>query len=130
MKSPSRSKTKTHKRKAAYARGRSAEWLAAAWLMLKGYRLLYWRSKTKVGEIDLIMRRRKQIIFVEVKARNTHENAAASIDALNQQRVIRAAQWFMRAHVHYAEYDFRFDAVTISCYSLPHHIPHAFSMST
>ncbi|HQR90490.1 MAG TPA: hypothetical protein PLH31_14755, partial [Caulobacter sp.] len=33
--------------------GRRAEVLAAAWLMLKGYRILGFRLPTPLGEIDL-----------------------------------------------------------------------------
>lgn len=104
-----------------------SEWLACFLLMLKGYRLLYWRYRTKVGEIDLIMRRKKLVIFVEVKARKNKEVAAYSVHSRNQERVIRAAKWFLHAHPHYGNFDFRFDAVLVSCYVLPHHIPHAFS---
>ncbi|MFZ4541714.1 MAG: YraN family protein [Rickettsiales bacterium] len=46
-----------------------AEYAALAYLTLKCYRLVAMRYKTGGGEIDLIMRRRKTILFVEVKAR-------------------------------------------------------------
>lgn len=118
----------TKRRKAANRAGVLAEWLACIWLMLKGYRLLCMRYKTKVGEIDLIMRRGKTIVFVEVKARRTHEDAAASIHRANQQRVMRAAQWFLCAHPAYGTHHFRFDVVTVSCYVRLQHVPNAFSL--
>ncbi len=37
--------------------------------MVKGYRPLAWRVKTRRGEIDLIMRSGRRIVFVEVKTR-------------------------------------------------------------
>ena len=44
-------------RQKAYRRGHRGEWLAAAALMLKGYRILARRHRTRFGEIDLIARR-------------------------------------------------------------------------
>ena len=39
---------------AARLSGRRAEWTAALWLMLKGYRILGFRLKTRQGEVDLL----------------------------------------------------------------------------
>ncbi|RUU12811.1 hypothetical protein EOD08_31035, partial [Mesorhizobium sp. M6A.T.Ca.TU.002.02.2.1] len=44
-------------RRQAYRRGHRSEWLAAAALMVKGYRILARRHRTRFGEIDLIARR-------------------------------------------------------------------------
>ena len=38
-------------------------------LMLKGYRIVARRHRTKLGEIDLIARRGDLVLIVEVKAR-------------------------------------------------------------
>ena len=43
--------------------------------MVKGYRIVARRFKTKAGEVDLIARRGDLIVLVEVKAR-TSEQAA------------------------------------------------------
>ncbi len=45
------------RRHKAYRRGHRSEWLAALALMLKGYRIVARRYRTKLGEIDLIARR-------------------------------------------------------------------------
>lgn len=115
------------KRRRSYWRGIAAEWVACLYLMCKGYRPLARRFKTPVGEIDLIMKRGGTVVFVEVKARKSHSDAAASIHAGNQARVVQAAQWFVQTRPKLAALAFRFDAVTVSCYMMPHHIPHAFS---
>src|SRR5262245_23358717 len=52
---------------ARYRRGRLSEWLAAAVLLGKGYRLLGRRIRTPFGEIDLIALRGRRLAFVEVK---------------------------------------------------------------
>ena len=59
--------------------GAVAEWLAIAFLTLKGYRMLSRRYGGKGGEIDLIARRGNAIIFVEVKARAVMADAATAI---------------------------------------------------
>ncbi len=49
--------------------GRRAELLAAAWLMLKGYRILGFRLKTPQAEIDLLAWKRGVLAVFEVKRR-------------------------------------------------------------
>ena len=120
----------THRKKQAYRKGLIAEWLALAWLMLKGYRPCAWRYKTPVGEIDLIMRRGQTLAFVEVKARQNKADALAAITPKNQQRVARAAQYYLQAHPEMASQNLRLDAVVIPWYGLPHHMQHAFQLSS
>lgn len=110
-----------------YRRGFGAERSAALWLMLKGYRILAARYKTPLGEIDLVARRGGVLAFVEVKGRARHADAAASIHARNQARVVRAAQWWLAAHPHHADCTIRFDALTVAWYRWPHHLPGAFA---
>ena len=45
------------KRRRAFRRGHAAEYLAAAYLLCKGYRILAIRHRTSLGEIDLIARK-------------------------------------------------------------------------
>ncbi|MFW5833612.1 MAG: YraN family protein, partial [Pseudomonadota bacterium] len=52
-------------------RGHDAEARAAWWLRLKGFRILACRYRTPVGEIDLVARRGRLLVFVEVKYRAT-----------------------------------------------------------
>jgi putative endonuclease len=55
-------------RRRALGRGQVSEYLAALYRMLKGYRIVALRYRTKLGEIDIIAKR-NLAIFVEVKAR-------------------------------------------------------------
>ena len=114
------------KRIKAYRLGHRAELLALLSLMLKGYLPLYRRYRTPVGEIDLILRRGKTLVFVEVKARPTHDNAAHAVHITNQSRVVRAAQYFLSRHPSCAAYEMRFDVCLIAWYSWPQHRTHAF----
>lgn len=109
-----------------YRRGHRAEWVAMLWLALRGYRPLARRYKTPLGEIDLILRRGRTLLFVEVKGRARHADAAEAVHTQNRQRVVRAAQWFLSARPDLADCVVRFDVCLVAWYRLPHHIPHAF----
>jgi putative endonuclease len=125
MRAPSHSAKNERQRR--HRKGLVAEHLAAWHLRLRGWRIVAQRFKTPVGEIDLIARRGKQLAFIEVKARRHRHDAASAIHIKNQQRVVRAAQWFLSAHPKYADYTQRFDACLVPWYSWPQFITHAFS---
>jgi putative endonuclease len=112
----------TETRRKAYRSGRSAEWLAAWWLRLKGYRIVAAGFKTPVGEIDLIARRGRTLVFVEVKVRPSKGQAADAITARQQARIARAAGWFLSARPDFAAFTCRFDAVLMVSRHLPTHV--------
>jgi putative endonuclease len=116
-------------RVAAFQTGLSAESLAAAFLMAKGYRILTRRFRTPHGEIDLIAKRRNLLAFVEVKARATLDEAAYAVTPRQQARIINAAQAWLVAHPDHAEFELRFDAILIAPRRLPRHLLAAFDAS-
>lgn len=117
-------------RRARERLGRRAEWSAAVCLLLKGYRILTMRHKTPQGEIDIIARRGQRLLFVEVKGRSDRTLAAEAVHIRNQQRVVRAAQWYLQAHPELAGLEVRFDVCLVAWYRWPHHIPNAFGAMT
>ena len=79
----------------AHVFGLRAEWIALAWLTLRGYRILARRYSAAGGEIDIIARRGTTVAFVEVKARPILDEAAIAIDEIKTadallQRAARA----------------------------------------
>jgi putative endonuclease len=116
-------------RVAAFRTGLSAESRAAAFLMAKGYRILAKRFRTPYGEIDLVVRKRNLLAFVEVKARASLDEAAYAVTPRQQQRIIAAAQAWLMAHPEHAEFDMRFDAMLIAPKRLPRHLLAAFDAS-
>lgn len=116
-------------RVAAFRTGLSAESRAAAYLMAKGYRILAKRFRTPYGEIDLVVRKRNLIAFVEVKARASLDDAAWAVTPRQQQRIVNAAQAWLMAHPEHAEFDMRFDAMLIAPRRLPRHLLAAFDAS-
>jgi putative endonuclease len=123
-------KTAAPERVAAFRTGLSAEARAAAYLMAKGYRILAKRFRTPHGEIDLVARRRNVVVFVEVKARASLDEAAYAVTPRQQRRIIDAAQGWLMAHPEHAEFDLRFDAMLIAPRRLPRHLLAAFDAST
>lgn len=103
---------KNHKLQ-TYDKGLKAERWASIWLRLKGYKILQTRYKTPVGEVDLIAKKRNVLVFVEVKARQTHDKALESITPHMRARIARAASYYMARHSKYAGCDMRFDLVTV-----------------
>ncbi len=113
-------------RRVTERRGRSAETLALAALMLKGYRPLGTRFRAAGGEIDLIVRRGDTVAFVEVKARGTLMAAQGAIDAQKVARFSRAARAWISRHAACDAATFRADAVFVSPGSWPRHVVDAF----
>ena len=117
-------------RVAAFRTGLSAEIRAAAYLMAKGYRIMAKRFRTPYGEIDIVARRRSLLVFVEVKARASLDDAAYAVTPRQQQRIIDAAQAWLMAHPEHADFDLRFDVMLITPRHLPRHLSAAFDAST
>jgi len=117
-------------RVAAFRTGVSAEARAAAYLTVKGYRILAKRFRTPYGEIDIVARKRGLLAFVEVKARASLDEAAYAVTPRQQARIIDAAQAWLMAHPEHAEYELRFDAMLIAPRRLPRHLLAAFDAST
>ncbi len=113
-------------RQKAERRGRFAESLAAFYLGLKGYRVVARRFKSPVGEIDLIMRRRDVIAFVEVKNRADLDTAALAVTPFARRRLLRAAEAYIGRHPDIAALTLRFDVVLIAPGRWPRHLVDAF----
>jgi putative endonuclease len=114
------------KTQTGYARGLQAEKWASWYLRVKGYRILAMRYKTHLGEIDIVAKRGRVLVFVEVKLRNRMQAAAEAIHAQNQTRVRRAAELYLQKYPRYTGCDLRFDAVMLAPYQWPRHIENAF----
>ena len=80
--------------------GAAGEKIAETWLRKKGYRILDRNWKTRQGEIDLVCKDKKTLVFVEVKTRR-QEGMTLPGEALTkekQKRLIQAASAYMSAH--------------------------------
>ena len=94
--------------------GKLGEDLACTELRRRGYDILHRRYRTRHGEIDIIARHQRTIVFVEVKARSGTEfgGSAAAVTALKQHRVVRMATDYL-ARQGLLDSPCRFDVVTV-----------------
>jgi putative endonuclease len=113
-------------RRAAEARGRKGEGLAALMLALKGYRVLGKRVRTHAGELDLVARAPSGVIcFIEVKARPAAAEAAEAVAPRQRERIARAASLYLGARPGLRHKGVRFDAILIAPRSWPRHLKDA-----
>jgi len=110
------------RRVASEQSGRLAEWLAAALLVLKGYRILARRRRTPWGEIDLVAVRGRRLSFVEVKHRRTRADAEASLTPSQTARLHDAAEHWLAARRRYRDHDIAFDALLVMPWRWPVHL--------
>ena len=123
---PSPSKPKSNARIAAEGFGHRGEALASLYLAAKLYRVVGRRVKTPVGEIDLIVRRFGVTVFVEVKTRGRAGTEGEALEAVNQRRIVRAAEYYIARNPHLAATPLRFDVIFLARGKWPRHIVNAF----
>lgn len=104
----------------AYQKGLWAERLAELFLRLKGYRCLQRRYKTPLGEIDLVMRKGKYLVGVEVKARAKHHDAVDCLQISQQRRITQALELFQVRHNHYHHCALRCDFILLVGFKMCH----------
>ncbi|MER2534872.1 MAG: YraN family protein [Rhizobiaceae bacterium] len=110
----------------AYRRGHRGEWLAAAALMLKGFRIVERRYRTRLGEIDLIARRGDLVLIVEVKVRATLREAMEAIGRQSETRIEAAADVWLARQPDFSRLSVRFDMVAVLPRRWPVHVPNVF----
>ena len=78
--------------------GRLGERAAKRHLKQAGLKFLYANFKGEQGEIDLVFREGKVLVFVEVKARSSESWArpAAAVNAAKQRRIVATAREYVR----------------------------------
>ena len=107
------------RRRWAHRRGQWAESLCVLHLRLRGYRILARRYRTRVGEIDIIARRRRPVAAIEVKARNTEHDALEAVTCRQRVRICRALGHFQAGRPDLADCDWRFDVMWVGSPASP-----------
>lgn len=115
--------------KNSYVSGKFAEFIAKCYLGLLGYFVIASRYSVgrglSAGEVDIIAKRGKTIVFIEVKKRATLPLAMESIFSRQQARIYNSAEVFIAKHPKYASFDCRFDAICFNKYYFFRHIKNA-----
>ena len=112
------------KREIAEQRGRRGEGFAAWWLRLQGWRIVARRVKTPRGEIDLVARRGRTVVFVEVKWRATVIERDRAIDAYRLRRVAACVEVVAHRFAKPAD-TVRIDVLLLAPRRWPRHIVNA-----
>src|SRR5512134_4081862 len=95
--------------------GDAAESAAARHLLAHGCTLVARNARYPEGELDLIVRERDVLVFVEVRMRSSRSygGPASSVDRYKQKRLLRAAQHWLLQHCGERWPACRFDVVSV-----------------
>lgn len=89
---------------------------AAAYLLQQGYKILQRNYRCKMGEIDIIARDGEYLCFIEVKYRKTEkfQGALGAVNPGKQQRISKAALYYLMEKGYRDDTPCRFDVVGIT----------------
>lgn len=115
--------------------GEEQEKIAAQYLVAQGLQLIALNYQCKLGEIDLIMRTRSELVFVEVRYRRSiaYGTPAETVDSRKQRKLLRTAQYYLKTMHLTNHVSCRFDVLGLSpgiadgelCFDW---VPHAFQL--
>ena len=93
--------------------GRTAERQALRQLQAEGLILVARNAHCRYGEIDLVMRDDRTLVFVEVRCRKgrTRSRAALTVRRDKQRKLLRSASVFLARHPQYSGFLVRFDVI-------------------
>ncbi|MEM9168296.1 MAG: YraN family protein [Pseudomonadota bacterium] len=101
-------------RRHAERAGRRAETLAEWRYRLAGFAVLARRYKTRAGEVDLVLRRGRLVVFAEVKARRRPEDAVAAVGPQARRRIEAASSLYLARVPGAGDCAVRYDIVAVS----------------
>lgn len=108
--------------------GTAYETKAAAYLKENGYTILEQNYRTAFGEVDLIAKKEKVVVYVEVKYRSSscYGDPLEAVDKRKQRQISRVANYHYAGYTKGQEMDCRFDVIGIYGDGTIHHIQNAF----
>ena len=91
--------------------GSEVESLVRDFLLAQGLQFVASNYRCKNGEVDLIMRDKDTMVFVEVRYRqhDTHGDGIATVNKSKQYRIKRTAAFYLKKHNLYDRVGCRFD---------------------
>ncbi|MBL0715776.1 MAG: YraN family protein [Desulfosarcina sp.] len=95
--------------------GKKAEDLAARHLKRNGYKVIVRNYRTKAGEIDIIARQGRALVFIEVKGRQStrYGSAKAAVTRRKQHQIAKVALWYLK-ETDQLDVKARFDVVAVT----------------
>ena len=100
---------------------------ACKYLKKKKYKILAQNYKNKLGEIDIIAKKAKTIIFVEVKTKTTLEfgRPCEMVNETKQEKIRNVATLYLIQN-HFIDVPIRFDVIEVLSEKEINHIENAF----
>jgi putative endonuclease len=95
--------------------GKKSENLAVWYLKKSGYKILEKNYRTQIGEIDIIAKEKKTIVFVEVKSRRSirYGSPKWSVTHQKQRKISMVALQYLKS-IRQTDAKARFDVVAIT----------------
>lgn len=95
--------------------GTQGEEDAARYLTKKGHKILARNFRTAGGELDIVSRLKKMLVFTEVKQRSYEAfgGPLAAVNKAKQHRIAKAAAAYIKSHKEVAYDEIRFDVICI-----------------
>jgi putative endonuclease len=108
-------RSSSRKRPSTTGRGRAAERCAAWHYRLRGYRILARNVRAGGVELDLVVRRGRRIVFVEVKSRTgtSHGEPLEAVDGWKRERLRRGIAAWLAANPVASGLDVGFEVVAV-----------------
>lgn len=95
-------------------KGRLGEDIASKYIISKGGKIIEQNYRTKVGEVDLIVRINGELVFVEVKSRsNVHYGyPSEAVNDKKKRKIINVAKYYILDN-ELTDVSIRFDVIEI-----------------
>lgn len=108
--------------------GKKYEDMAAAYLEQKGYEILHRNYRNSYGEIDLVARRKAQLVFCEVKFRSSNRYGSPfdAVDQRKRHRISRTALYYCITQGYGESVSCRFDVIGVDGNGTLIHMENAF----
>jgi putative endonuclease len=95
--------------------GQDAEQKALNYLLAQGLKCVTRNYRCRLGEIDLIMRDKEYLVFIEVRARvsSDYGGGIASITYAKRQKIIKTTSHYLLSNKITDKYPVRFDVISL-----------------
>ena len=95
--------------------GKAGEQIGECFLKKQGYEIIARNVRSPFGEIDLVAKHRKTLVFIEVKTRRSSDFGLPeeSITERKKTRLGRLASWYLTNHFEDQNFPVRFDVLAV-----------------
>ena len=96
--------------------GEEKEAFVCEWLEKQGYRIVERNFRCRSGEVDIVARENRYLVFIEVKYRKGAEcgDPSEAVDYHKQQTISKVALFYLLRNGYTESTPVRFDVVTVS----------------